>query len=59
MSLQYKFFQIPARDSGKEAAEINRFLKTVRMVNIHREFVAHGENLLSFQAGQKPEAVPV
>jgi superfamily II DNA helicase RecQ len=44
MSLQYRFFSISAKDSREAEAEINRFLETVRIVNIHREFVSQGEN---------------
>jgi len=44
MAQQYKFFIIPIRDIESSEDEINRFLRTVRVVNAHREFVQQGEN---------------
>lgn len=44
MPLQYKFFVVPARAVEEAEAALNRFLRAVRVVNIQREFVDHGEN---------------
>jgi len=44
MSLQLKFFVIPIRGLEQAEDEINRFLRSVRVVNIQREFVPQGEN---------------
>ncbi len=44
MSLQCKFFVIPIRDIEEIEKEINQFLRTVRVINIQREFVSQGEN---------------
>lgn len=44
MSLQYKFFSIPVRDEEESEAELNLFLRSVRVVHVSREFVAQGEN---------------
>ena len=44
MSLQYKFFVIPIRGIQEAESEINRFLRSVRVINIRQEFVAHKEN---------------
>ncbi len=44
MSLQYKFFIIPTADSAEAESELNRFLRSVRVITIHREFVANGQN---------------
>ncbi|OQX17615.1 MAG: hypothetical protein BWK80_39380 [Desulfobacteraceae bacterium IS3] len=44
MSLQYKFFIIPTADSAQAESELNRFLRSVRVITIHREFVANGQN---------------
>ena len=38
MSLQYKFFLIPAKDSSLAEEEFNKFLRSVRVLNINREF---------------------
>jgi superfamily II DNA helicase RecQ len=45
MSLQYKFFIIPTADSAEAESELNRFLRSVRVITIHREFVANGQNI--------------
>lgn len=44
MALQMKFFIVPIRGVEEAEAEINSFLRTVRVVNLQREFVAQGEN---------------
>ncbi len=44
MSLQYKFFIIPIRSAAETEPELNRFLRSVRVITTHREFVAQGEN---------------
>jgi len=44
MGVQYKFFIIPIRAIEETETEINRFLRTVRVVNSQREFIAQGEN---------------
>lgn len=44
MSLQYKFFIIPAVNAEESESELNRFLRSVRVITIHREFVANGQN---------------
>ena len=46
MSIQYKFFLIPIKCAGDIEPELNKFLSSVRVVNIHREFVSHGDNSL-------------
>ncbi len=44
MSLQYKFFIIPAANAEESESELNRFLGSVRVITIHREFIANGQN---------------
>ncbi len=44
MSMQYGFFVIPVRDIEDAQAELNRFLQTVRVVEVQREFVDQGWN---------------
>lgn len=44
MTIQLRFFTIPARNPAGAEDELNRFLGAVRVVHIHREFVAQGEN---------------
>jgi superfamily II DNA helicase RecQ len=44
MTLQLKFFLIPMISMEAAEVELNRFLKSVRVVNIQREFVAQGDN---------------
>jgi superfamily II DNA helicase RecQ len=44
MPLQYRFFIIPAKDIPDAESELNRFLRSVRIVNVQRDFVGHGEN---------------
>lgn len=45
MSLQYKFFLINAKDPEELEDELNRFLKSVRVVNVQREFFSCGDNI--------------
>ena len=40
--MQLAFFRIPV-NGGAEAEELNCFLRTVRLLNVHREFVAQGD----------------
>jgi superfamily II DNA helicase RecQ len=44
MSLQYNFFVISIKDIQGSTAEMNRFLRTVRVLNAQREFIPQGEN---------------
>jgi superfamily II DNA helicase RecQ len=44
MALQYKFFKIPIRSAEQWEEAINRFLRSVRVVHVQREFVDRGEN---------------
>ena len=44
MALQLKFFIIPIRGIEQAEAEINRFLRSVRVVNLQREFISQGDN---------------
>ncbi len=44
MALQLKFFMVPIRGIEEAEAEINRFLRSVRVVSLQREFVAQGDN---------------
>jgi superfamily II DNA helicase RecQ len=44
MAMQLKFFIIPVREIEAIEPEINRFLGSVRVVHLHREFVAQGDN---------------
>lgn len=40
--MQWAFFRIPST-GGEAADELNRFLRSVRVLNCHREFVAQGD----------------
>jgi hypothetical protein len=44
MALQLKFFVIPIRELEAVEAEVNRFLRSVRVVHLQREFVPQGDN---------------
>lgn len=44
MTLQYKFFRIPVQSAAAWEDEVNRFLRSVRVVHVQRDFVAQGEN---------------
>jgi hypothetical protein len=47
MSLQYKFIIVPVKGIHEPEAELNRFLRGVRVVNSHRHFVDHADNSLT------------
>lgn len=40
--MQWTFFRIPTI-GGVEVEELNRFLRSVRVLNVHREFVGQGD----------------
>ena len=42
--MQYRFFVIPAKDSLAAAEELNKFLRSHRVLAIQREFVSESEN---------------
>lgn len=42
--MQYKFFIIPVKPHQETENDLNRFLRSVRVLAVHREFVAQGEN---------------
>jgi superfamily II DNA helicase RecQ len=44
MPLQYKFFLVPVSDSEDAELQLNRFLRTVKVVNVQKEFVAQPHN---------------
>ena len=44
MAIQFKFFIVPVREIEAIETEINRFLRSVRVVHLQREFVAQGDN---------------
>jgi superfamily II DNA helicase RecQ len=44
MALQCKFFIIPVGDIEHSEVEVNRFLRSVRVVNMQRDFVDQGPN---------------
>ncbi|MCP4110230.1 MAG: hypothetical protein GY749_32700 [Desulfobacteraceae bacterium] len=44
MNLKYKYFAIPIQAGDKEEAEFNRFLESVEVIAIHREFATHRDN---------------
>ncbi len=46
MALQFKFFTIRTADSQQEEAELNKFLKSVQVKSLHREFASQGDNSL-------------
>ena len=49
MAVQFRVFQIPVSESEKNEEEFNKFLRSVRAVGIHKEFVSHGpESFWSF-----------
>ena len=43
MAIQYKFFMIPIKNSSQIENELNKFLRTVKVVTTHREFIAKGD----------------
>lgn len=46
MAVQFKFFQIPITQAAESENELNTFLRSVRALTIHKEFVNQGENSL-------------
>jgi len=42
--MQLKFFEIPARADVVLEEDLNRFLRSHRVLKVHREFVADGDN---------------
>lgn len=44
MTIQYKFFTIPIKATQEVETELNRFLRSQRVLTVHREFVSQGEN---------------
>jgi superfamily II DNA helicase RecQ len=42
--MQMAFFQIPARGDAGLQEDLNRFLRSHRVLSVHREFVAQGDN---------------
>lgn len=44
MSLQFRFFTIPVKDTREAEEEMNRFLRSVRIITVQRELLMNGEN---------------
>lgn len=44
MSIQYQFFIMPITAAEQDIDEMNRFLRGVRVIKTHKEFVQQGEN---------------
>ncbi|MBF0227293.1 MAG: HRDC domain-containing protein [Desulfobacterales bacterium] len=44
MAVQYQFFILPVKNLEQTASDLNRFLASKKVINIHREFVSNGEN---------------
>ena len=44
MTLQYKFFAISAKGSSQAEEELNKFLRSARVLNINREFTITGNS---------------
>lgn len=42
--MQMSFYAIPARGDGGLQEDLNRFLRSHRVLTVHREFVAQGDN---------------
>lgn len=42
--MQLQFFSVPARGDGGAQEELNSFLRSHRVLTVHREFVAQGDN---------------
>lgn len=63
-AMAYRFFQIPVRDSGAAGEELNRFLRSHRVLSVDRRWVDAGtESFWSFcvdylEAGQAPGPIP-
>lgn len=43
MSVQYNFFRVPVIDSREIQDEINRFIRSVDVVQVKKEFVGQGK----------------
>jgi len=43
MPIQYKTFTLPIKNAEQTEADLNRFLRSARVVHVHREFVSQGE----------------
>lgn len=44
MPIQFKFFLVPVTTSHETETDLNRFLRSVRALTVHREFVDQGQN---------------
>ena len=44
MTIQYRFFTIPLKATNEVKTELNHFLRSQRILTVHREFVSEGEN---------------
>lgn len=42
--MQYRFFRIPVNDNDQAAEEMNRFLRSAKVLAAHRQFVEQGES---------------
>ena len=42
--MHFRFFNVPVRDGGDAAAELNRFLSTNRIIAVDRQLVPDGPN---------------
>ena len=57
--MQMAFFAVPARgDSGLQES-LNAFLRSHRVLTVHREFVGQGDNSFWALAVEKPVGCPV
>ena len=54
MTLQYKLFAIPAKECSQVEEELNKFLRTARVLNINREFVITGNSPMWYFAVELP-----
>ena len=45
MSLQYKFFLVSMKDPDENEDSLNRFLRSVKVVNVQREFFSCGDSI--------------
>jgi superfamily II DNA helicase RecQ len=44
MSIQYAFYIVPIKRNNGEDPELNSFLRSTKIIHIHREFINQGEN---------------
>jgi len=44
MTIQYRFFIVPAKTPEHAESDLNQFMRSVRVITTHREFTALGEN---------------